>query len=168
MRKLLKKDTITVKKSCKNFVVVHWKTFTYTIFPRRGHVNATGIRDFSTIEKSVSCFNELCGSHVNFHKIKIGNSTLSALIKTCAFFPLVRIASQTHFTHHFVVSFRPDFFPGVVFRRKNQEKGTNILFSSGKIVTVGCVREEEAKNIQEILCALIHQMLMSTTSTLET
>lgn len=162
----------SIVKPIKNFVVTRLPpSYTFTIFPKHGHVNVTGVENFSHVTSGLCAFNSLFSCQVEEERVKIDNSTSSARLVTC-FGPLnlSQICGFSSPLRDFHISFRPHFFPGVVFRhrRGHRTKGTNILFASGKFVTVGSKCLFDIQNSQQQLCANIHQIVKFSTSTLET
>ena len=170
-------------KFCRNFVVLRLHPYTFSIFLRKGHVNATGVRDFECIENSLEEFDKYFSTNIRagvgprLERLTVDNSTASGKLLCCSNLRLDKVgkAGGEDKNCPFFVSFRPHFFPGVVFRRRRQRcpsattastsaegdscRGTAIVFNSRTFIIVGGRRRSEVEQTSRELCAAIHQSM---------
>ena len=125
-----------------NFIVLKAK-YTYIIFKKgrnssENHINITKIPNISSISKAIKEIEDLLScKHYN---LRVDNIIASSnLYKTL---DLVEIVKRKKFEK---IKYNNQKFPGLFI---TFEKGTIIVFHSGKIVIVGC------KKISEIKCIL--------------
>jgi hypothetical protein len=137
-----------IYKTYPNFVVVKDK-FTFIIFKSKdnieNHINVTKIPTCEHISKAVDLFQSL-------FLCKIKSVTVDNIIDTtnaCKQIDLHKIIKEGNFP---TVKFNSEKFPGVFLKF---EVGTAILFHSGKIVFVGCKKEEDIKWLIQTICAHI-------------
>ena len=152
-------------KFCRNFIVLHVDFLTITVFVKNGHVNITGVKDFDETDIAVRRFDKIFSTSVaekNPTEIKIDNSTSTGKITTCNLISLHKLGkSEAARNSCFTVSFRPHFFPGVVFRRrvKHLGCGTAIYFNTSSFVIVGSKKRQEVNQTAVQLCATIHNSI---------
>ncbi|MCG8669261.1 MAG: hypothetical protein MI867_07585 [Pseudomonadales bacterium] len=69
----------------RNFAVLKLNTrdnLVYTIFPRSGHVNVTGVKNFNHIPRALHIFNKLFGACVLQSDVTVDNSTSSGQLES--------------------------------------------------------------------------------------
>ena len=64
-------------KQYSNFMVIRLHHFVYSIFPRNGHINICGIRNFKQIKRAVRTFNQHFDTDAHCDNITVDNSTAS-------------------------------------------------------------------------------------------
>ena len=128
-----------------NFIVIREKKLVFTVFHKNGHINITGVRDFTKIELSLKVFNTRFKTNIALKDTQIDNSTSSGYFKERNI-NLVGlknfIKDSPYYRDNTCFSLRPQFFPGAVLRRKG--RSTVIFFKTGKYIIIG------AKNRQDI------------------
>lgn len=114
--------------------------FTYIIFPTRGFINATGIKNYNQLEE---CVGNFCAAfHLGLHqlkpKISVDNITASGRFEREIDLREIFLLLQRG-PH--VTIYNVNHYPGLKFKVCNL--GTVILFSSGKYTIVGlkCLRD---------------------------
>ena len=130
-------NSVTTSKQHSNFEVIK-DVFTFTIFPRINglfHINVTKVECVCCI-KQVFCHLKKIFPEVVILSWKIDNLTVTFQ------FPHKINLSKFYSTHYqnFNVMYNDEKFPGLFLKF---EKGTLILFSSGKSVLVGCSNEKD-------------------------
>jgi len=147
VKELLEKKNIFVKEY-PNFIVIK-NRFTYVYFKSSdgniNHLNITNISDYDNIEESVQHFLLILLSPLNVQEIfrRIDNITSSLNIQEKI--NLVHLSS--HFKPLCKVSYNTEKFPGAFLKF---EKGTIIVFHSGKCILIGC------KHINTLKCLTKH------------
>ena len=149
-------------KSYGNFFVWKSKPFVYIIFPQANHINITGLREKSLIEKAFNTFRE----HFNIVPLlklkQIDNFTVCGRIKTFSnLFCLSQYLSKREGELE-SVKFNSSVFPATYFKLKS--KGTFVILNSGSFNLVGlkCINEVEKQLtyfraiIQNFECCLAH------------
>ena len=176
----VKLDTCSATvKFCRNFLVLRpeCNKFVFTIFPRSGHVNVSGVKDFSLIPTVLDYFNTVFRTCVSLHKVVIDNSTASGYLQpTLTKLPQLDFLNLRQLQQYLVhskaginlldgqsklkchLSLRPHYFPGGVFK-SDKSTCTVILFTSKKYIIVGAKCEREICETQKSLCAIITQSL---------
>lgn len=126
-------------KLCAN---AHHSPYVYVVFPKRGYVNVSGIRDFNECELARVKFEHVLGVKA-ITKFRIDNSTASGQ------FPFQRIhlpdllrVQTNHRGYPCTISLRPHYFPAALVRpldhvRRRRQIGTCILFANSKFIVVG-------------------------------
>jgi len=139
-----------------NFLTVRFDSLSCVIFPKSGHVNISGIKDFSCIKEALICFNHQFDSDICEDVIIIDNSTASGRLP-CHPICIPKLIGNDLVT----VSIRQQFFPSAVIRpkRRAQEQredklATIILFANGKFNIVGGKSERSIHQTWLLLCAL--------------
>jgi TATA-box binding protein (TBP) (component of TFIID and TFIIIB) len=121
-----------------NFLVIKNK-YTYIIFKtnkqKENHINITKIPNLSNVKEAIDLITNLTQCIVTSFKIDNIIATSSANQKL----NLDKIVKEKKFNQ---IKYNNEKFPGL-FLKFN--KGTAILFHSGKIVIVGCKSEEAIK-----------------------
>jgi len=141
------KQLVKEKKIFPSFFVYKFSTFTFIIY-YTGHINVTGLRLLNDIY--------LCYTHLvtipgvsEVHAVKIDNITLSGQVslKPYRFIPFIKAqAIKSSFDK---IRFSQEIFPGAQFKLFN--KGTLVLFRSGKFNLVGIKNYSDAIHLTEAL-----------------
>lgn len=165
---LLKDERVGVKH-VNNFVVIRDGRIVFTIFHKSGHVNVSGVRDFSKIEEALAIFNRLFKTAVSREKITVDNSTSSGSLFTPLIASSEKIVAVQRLNlkelknrvesvggEESTLHLRPHFFPGAVFRRKG--KSTLIVFTTGKFIIVGAKNRLQIREAHRALCAITRGM----------
>ena len=160
-------------KYCRNFVVlkvVPQNKLTFTVFPKSGHVNVSGVRNFDRIADALSIFNELFGCAVTTRQIAVDNSTSSGSFSCCLPRPfqaskLDILGLKGHFDSELPeggsFSLRADHFPGCVLKVPGYN--SVILFANCKYVIVGAKGRRDILQTREKACALIRHAYQTIT-----
>lgn len=135
-------------KNYKNFVVLKNK-YTYTIFKTNAksenHINITKIPNIEKIEKAIKHLK-------NFIEFSVKNVTIDNIIATLNMnrsIDLVLVCERKLFES---IKYNNELFAGLFVKF---EKGTAIIFHSGKIVLVGCKNIENLEWLTQNICAVI-------------
>ena len=152
-------------------------TTTFTVFPMSGSVIVTGLREVSAIPTAVTWFvRHVAGVRVPdtaaaaahlFRRLggRVVNSThagavtcVSERISTCRTVARFKEASDAAalaggYKGRVRVSFRSQFFPGVLIRWSDAP-GTLTLFNNGNYILVGVKKRSEVRELYDRLCAL--------------
>lgn len=162
---LLASDSTSVKH-VNNFVIIRVSKIVFTIFHKSGHVNVSGVRDFSKIEEALRIFNDLFKTEVTEKKIIIDNTTSSGSLfdsstSEAAYSKRIDLRELKRRvdllgSEDISLSLRPHFFPGAVFRRRG--KGTLIIFATGKFIIVGAKNRLQVREAHRALCAITRGM----------
>ena len=153
-------------KYCRNFAVLKvnpQKQLTFTIFPKSGHVNVSGVPTFDHISEALSVFNELFGCVVTARQIAVDNSTSSGSFSCCllpdsqAKLDIVGLKNylDSELPEGGSFSLRADHFPGCVLKVPGYN--SVILFANCKYVIVGAKGRKDILQTREQACALIHR-----------
>ena len=154
-------------KYCRNFVVLKVASksrLTFTLFPKSGHVNVSGVQNFDHITAALSVFNELFDCAVSVRQISVDNTTSSGSFSCC-------LPPSPHASKLDIVglkgyfdsglpeggsfSLRADHFPGCVLKVPGYN--SVIIFANCKYVIVGAKRRKDILQTREKACALIHR-----------
>lgn len=139
-----------------NFVVIRFHPLVYVVFPSSGHVNVSGVKDFSGIKDAISQLNSHLHCDIQEEHIKVDNSTVSGKLSVKTpidFISLIRSTNKKWFN----ISIRPHFFPSMVLRPKVKKSlGTCMVFSTGKFIIVGAKSEKVVKDTYSHLLELMH------------
>ena len=169
---------------CRNFLVLRPDSnkFVFTIFHKSGHVNVSGVKDFTVIPEVLSYFNSVFKVHITPTQVVVDNSTASGYIQSTQS-PLSQPDFlNLHQLHQYIsqakrgtdlscehssgkrcyLSLRPHYFPGGVFKIE-KSTCTVILFTTKKYIIVGAKCEKEIHETQRLLCAIICQSLRTST-----
>lgn len=152
-----------VKKHSNFYTVRPHAEYVYTVFPKSGHVNVSGIKSFESVGAATNHFlQSLCVSVCS--PIQCDNSTTSGkLSRPVALFKFDELARREK-NLPFSVSIRPHFFPAVLLRSKNtsnksegneDQTGSIIIFSNGKFVIVGCKSHSAIEWTKEKLSSIL-------------
>ena len=140
-----------------NFVSIRAGKLALVIFPRSGHVNLSGVRDFEGIKAAVNEFNHQFDTNICESNIVVDNSTASGKVclegvslKNLATAAAAAARGKRPGTR---VSIRPHCFPSAVLRTRGEP--TVILFANGNFVIVGGKTPESVDRALETLCAII-------------
>jgi hypothetical protein len=71
---------------CRNFILVRARrrSWVYTLFAKSGHVNVSGVRDFSAIPAAVRLFNHVFSTRVDWQNaVSVDNSTSTGALCCC-------------------------------------------------------------------------------------
>ena len=149
----------------RNFYVLGGRRPTFIVFPKSGHVIATGIREPDDVKEAVDIFAYLFHiprRHVA-RELKRVNATYSGGVvcveRVCMSETLACYqsgGSQEGYKSGLSVTFRSQFFPSVQVKWVGC-KGTLNLFNNGKYVLVGVRDREEADKLYRGLCALMEE-----------
>lgn len=150
---------ISIKKH-NNFIVLYNK-FVYTIFreskDQTNHINITKIPSFDIIQESLDFLSTELSFDIIPNSLKIDNITGSLnLNKKLVLCELIE-KTKKYTTHEkIILSYNNEKFPGLFMKVSLSTKkiGTIIVFTSGKIVFVGC------KTVSDLECltSLIHAL----------
>jgi TATA-box binding protein (TBP) (component of TFIID and TFIIIB) len=137
----LKSNNIITKEFC-NFITFKSNSFTYILFKtgkaKDTHINITQIKDFSLINVAINCLINLIKCTVISYSVDNIIATSDLLKPVC----LTEIIKRKKFQK---VKYNNEVFPGLFIKFN---KGTIIVFHSGKIVIVGC------KSVKDIECLM--------------
>ena len=137
-----------------NFVVCRLANFVYTVFPKKGHVNISGIRNFAQIPSAVTVFNSRFHTNIIPINVVVDNSTASGKLSK----PVQLHSLLAHRHPDITISIRPHYFPSAVIRSLSSsslpKSRTIILFANGKYNIVGAKSEQEIRQTVETLCAI--------------
>lgn len=132
----------------------------YVVFPKSGHVNVSGIKDFEETELARVKFEKLFGAR-STGAFCVDNSTAVGAIPFQNVSPAglyKTVVEQQHFPFPCTVSIRPHYFPSVLLRPKHRCRhriSTVILFSNGKFIIVGAKRPSQiactVHNLKQII-----------------
>ena len=125
----------------------------FTLFPKSGHVNVSGIPSFNNVQDTLSAFNNHFGSHIVSSDVCVDNSTASGQIQlqNSALYKLIPLSKPYGYT----VSIRPHYFPSAVIRSTTpRKKPTIILFSNGRFIIVGGKSWRSILEVFQILTVL--------------
>ena len=153
-----------------NFASLKLDHFAYVIFPKNGHINISGIRNF---EEDILLSVRTIFAHlhpmvedVNIASVVgnliIDNSTASGKLKVEGI-RLSDLVKRAKTSSELLVSVRPHYFPSAVIRscKKNchhsRAGATIIVFANGKFIIVGARSPIEINSSYHRLCALTHQ-----------
>ena len=150
-----------------NFITIRLgRRVTYTVFPESGHVNATGIKDFDSIEHEVNNFTSTYNlPPIPLSAISIDNSTATGRIKSACriqFPPLVRTAQNTELKYVINIRIRPHYFPAALIRPVRRTVPTTyfpatiVLFANGKFNILGASSRGQVNNSIDVLNSLLH------------
>lgn len=136
--------------SYPNFIVFSYE-FTYTIFKvsknsKMNHINVTKIKRKRDIKKAKSTLISILGKKIL--SVKIDN-----IIATTDLKRKVDLQKVSKFKLCNIVKYNPECFPGLFAKF---ERGTVIIFHSGKIVILGTKRKQE---IRDILAELVKNFI---------
>jgi TATA-box binding protein (TBP) (component of TFIID and TFIIIB) len=124
------------KKTYNNFVVVK-EELTYVIFPDRGFVNITGVKNYSRLRQIIPQFCETFSVRGEDVATGLVIDNISAAgdfrrwINLTSLQQKINLSERSHFSCHL----DRNFFPGAVC--KSPGLGTITVFPSGKYVIVG-------------------------------
>lgn len=134
-----------------NFIVFE-KVFTYIIFKsgksKDNHINITKIKQRHAIEEAISVISGLL--NCNIRKLKIDNITATTC--TNGVIDLYHISQKEKLNTWGVLKYNSQKFPGLFIKHS---LGTIIIFHSGKIVILGCKKEEDIEWLANQAVALI-------------
>jgi TATA-box binding protein (TBP) (component of TFIID and TFIIIB) len=140
-------------KTYHNYLVIRDK-YTYIVFPKKGHINITGIKNIFEIDNVIDNFCEdfklnrnLITNCLKIDNISAGGDFGKKLNVGAIQEKLNR--EKTEFT----VKFDRNYFPGAFC--KTFDVGTIIIFRSGKYVIVGAKCQEDVKKIFHMMLAHI-------------
>jgi len=139
---LLLSNKVQKVKDCKNFVVLK-DTYTYSIFKTNkkkleNHINITNIPNLEKVQDAIQHLKKhfkFCAKHVKIDNI-MATSNVGKPID------LISVCERKLFEN---IKYNSEVFPGLHVKF---EKGSVILFHSGKIVIVG------TKNKQDLKCLI--------------
>lgn len=163
------------EKQCvryNNFFVLRAGGYVFMAYPKKGHINVTGIKSFEAIKGIPQSIQTHFSIDVRSEDIVVDNSTVHGEIDARN---LILYDLQKNISEEVTVSIRPHHFPGAVIRQKKQtghkkkseidiapnkeeKKGTINLFVSGKFVIVGCSSIAAINSSFAQLCSLIAGM----------
>ena len=151
-------DTFTASGS--NFYTVALDNYRFTIFPKKGDVNITGVRNFEEIPVAIVEFEQLFKISVPKTTVIIDNSTASGQMSFCGNINLYSIANilRKEKDNHkrqlnpCKVSVRPETLPCAIIRRK--KKSTINIFQSGKYTIVGGKSLYDIEEAYDIICII--------------
>lgn len=143
-------ETFGVVNCYNNYLVLKAK-YTYIIFKTKdkgfpiNHINITKIPNTSLVKEAVSDIENILGCET--FDLVIDNITGSA--KLDKKIDLIQITKEKKFEK---IKYNNQKFPGLFLKL---ERGTAIIFHSGKIVIVGCRKEEDIECILQAILAHI-------------
>jgi len=148
-----------------NFISLRIDSLSCIIFHKSGHVNISGIKDFSHIKEALVCFNKHFESNIDENNIIVDNSTASGRLSNYSIC-LPKLANiSPHHQELVTVSIRQYFFPSAVIRprRRQQQQhtaaldaklATVVLFANGKFNIVGGKSERSISQTWNLLRAI--------------
>lgn len=140
------------------------KQMSFTVFPQKGSVIATGVKSLENINSALQKFTDIIGlKSESIHTKKIVNSTYTGTIvcsETIATHCLLRNSRTEENDKNIDISFRTQFFPAILIKWKNLQGSIN-LFNNGQYVIVGVNSEEQANVLYQQLCVLIQNCWMT-------
>lgn len=147
-------------RHCHNFSVVYDTTMwiseemnlVYTVF-HSGHVNVTGVRNFTHLDRAVERVNALLDCSITPADIKINNITASGKILRLNF---RRVWQYAKTQPGMTFNYHPGQFPGGCLRQEG--KSTVTIFSSGKYIIIGSKSQEQIQETFESLLHLVGQL----------
>ena len=148
----------------------------YSIFPKAGFVNITGVCSFNDIPQALDEFNRQFFTKINVDEIIVDNSTASGTIEICDraqkvhrtisskklrldLWRVKKLVSQCSKYQNARISLYPKYFPAAVIRSKLAP--TVLLFASGKYTIVGAKSVEKIRAAHQQICAIIQDALMT-------
>ena len=143
-----------------NFLIVK-DQFIYTIFlsskNETNHVNITKIPQISEIDQSINFLSEKLCLSVCEETFRIDNITASLNLNyKISLIKLIDKHSEfdKYWNGEFVFSYCNEKFPGLFIKLKLERKiGTIIIFSTGKVVFVGCKSVDDIKCLESLIIA---------------
>ena len=145
------------KDAEKNFIVVkdqHRQT--YIIFPHKGFVNITGVKNYSAICEVIPKFCEtfrLCSSDVSQPVLVIDNISAAGNFHKTVNLSRLQKKINTSEEKLFSVHCNRQYYPGAFCKRKGV--GTITVFASGKYVIVGAKCREDVTTLAQLMHAVI-------------
>ena len=147
-------------KRKNNFLIIK-DNFIYTLFlpskNKTNHVNITKIPNTNSIALATNFLSEKLNLDICEGSWKIDNITATLDLGTkISILKLLNNHSQFHnyWKGTFAFSYCNEKFPGLFIKVKSKEKlGTIIIFSTGKVVFVGCKSVEDIKCLASLICA---------------
>lgn len=137
----------------------------YTVFPQKGSVIATGVKSVRDINSTLQNFADIIKIELkSLHNTKIVNSTYTGSVvcsENISTYHLLRHSNSEKYTE-VNISFRSQFFPGVLIKW-DQYQGSVNLFNNGQYVLVGVKSKTQANVLYNQLCALIQKCSMTST-----
>jgi TATA-box binding protein (TBP) (component of TFIID and TFIIIB) len=140
-------EFFTVKRS-GNITTLRTEDFVYIIFSS-GNINATGVRSINQVEECLDFFLTIFSIPLPLKCVNIRIDNISASMSLGR--PLhvgIEVLSQLVQRHSGRISFNQGSFPGITI---NLQKGTIILFTSGKINVVGVKKESDLDILRNVI-----------------
>lgn len=144
-------------KEYSNFMSIRFNPFVFIIFPKSGHVNASGICSFSNIKTALIQFNTQFETNIQEENISVDNITASGKLNK----DKIRLQDLTYTSLPVTVFIRPYYFPSAIIRhihdknKQNHRLPSIILFTNGKYIIVGGRSIEEVEKSFQTLCVII-------------
>jgi len=151
----LAKDQYT--KQHGNFFVFRPKVkfCVFIIFPRSGFVNITGLKKEDKFPEAINLFLNHFQLNSRLTSLKIDNITACSKIRKFANIEVVEQILLSKKEKLLSIKFNSYIFPSLYLKIK--EKGTIIIFNSGKFNIVGLSCQSKIKDQISILSALINR-----------
>jgi TATA-box binding protein (TBP) (component of TFIID and TFIIIB) len=150
------------RKPGRNFFILRIFSCTFTVFPKSGHVNLTGLRRHNQIRPAINLFAKLFKLKRRLSKSKVSNTTytgkINCLIPPGKSTPIAKLlhdyktSPSTPITP-FKLEFRASHFPSILL--KVEEEGTITVFNSGYYIIIGCKNYRQAKKLHKALCVIM-------------
>lgn len=136
-------------------------SLTYVVFPKSGHVNVSGLRDFTDCEIAQDRFTHLFSVSVVKSVIADNSTAVGNLPVKQLNLHRVYLVVQRLLTDDIVpctVSLRPQHFPSALLRPKRESKNrisTVILFGNGKFIIIGAKSIDQMNRTLENLKQIV-------------
>ena len=145
-------------KVYNNFIVIKF-IYTFIIFPKKGFINITGIKNFAAYERVIPLFCDLFqagNSNLESSKLVIDNISASGdfhqTVNLVKLQQMINAGEYPNITTHFDRNFFPGAFCKIV------GLGTVTVFQSGKFVIVGSKCQEHVDQVTKLMSAIINEL----------
>jgi TATA-box binding protein (TBP) (component of TFIID and TFIIIB) len=153
VEEITKQLSIKNTKKHHNYLVIR-ERYTYIFFPKKGHINITGIKTYSDIDNVIE---NLCKDFQLERALISSSLTIDNITAGGDFGKKLDVgAIQEKLNkqkNEFTVKFDRNYFPGAFC--KTFQTGTIIIFRSGKYVIVGAKCLEDVNKIFHMMLAHI-------------
>ena len=147
------------------------KAISFTVFPKRGSVIATGVGKESEIVDAIKTFARDSGAGVctppdEWERRTVNSTYVGRIINEVGIYRTLsaireRIKEQNDTS--ISLQFRSQFFPGILIKWSGARGSVNV-FDNGHYVVVGVRSDAEANILFEQLCALMRESRTTSTS----
>ena len=138
----------------------------YSVFPKSGFVNITGVKNFEDVENVLRMFNTRFGLNVSPCELITDSSTASGRIVDQNSEESTIIIDLEHIKHivdtesiftDINASLSPASFPGIVIRSKSTP--TCLIFTSGRFIIVGGKSKQSITAGYQQICAIMEKYM---------